>query len=57
MPTTFRKIAVLVALLFIVIFVVFVLNQTVQVVESAQAVHPVLGDAVLWGLVFLYAVL
>lgn len=57
MSTTFRKIAVLVSLLFVVIFVVFVLNQTVQVVESARSVHPVLGDAVLWGLVFLYAVL
>jgi hypothetical protein len=54
MSTPLRKIAVLVALLLLLIFVVFVLNQTVQVVESARAVHPVLGDAVMWGLVFLY---
>ncbi len=54
MSTPLRKIAVLVALLVLVIFVVFVLNQTVQVVESARAVHPLFGDAVMWGLIFLY---
>ena len=54
MSTPLRKVAVLVALLVLLIFVVFVLNQTVQVVESARGVHPVFGDAVMWGLIFLY---
>jgi hypothetical protein len=54
MSTPLRKIAVLVALLMLLIFVVFVLNQTVQVMETARAVHPVFGDAVMWGLIFLY---
>lgn len=54
MSTPLRKIAILVALLVLLIFVVFVLNQTVQVIETARAVHPVLGDAVMWGLIFLY---
>jgi hypothetical protein len=54
MSTPLRKIEVLVALLMLLIFVVFVLNQTVQVVETARAVHPVFGDAVMWGLIFLY---
>jgi hypothetical protein len=54
MSTPLRKIAVLVALLMLLIFVVFVLNQTVQVMETARVVHPVFGDAVMWGLIFLY---
>jgi hypothetical protein len=54
MSTTVRNIAVLIGVLFLLIFVVIVLNQTVQIVETARAVHPVLGDALMWGLIFLY---
>jgi hypothetical protein len=57
MSKTVRTIALLLAMFIIVVFVLFVFNQTMQVVQSARAVHPALGDAVLWGLVFTYCML
>lgn len=39
----------------LVLFLLFVVNQTAQVVQLAGAVHPALGQATLWGLVALYA--
>jgi hypothetical protein len=57
MSTTIKRIALAVATLVLVIFVVFVFNQTVQIIQSARAVNPALGDAVMWGLIFLYCFL
>src|SRR3954454_5814083 len=57
MRATVKKIVVLIALFILVVFAIFVFNQTVQIVQSARAVHPVFGDGVLWALVFLYALL
>jgi hypothetical protein len=57
MSAIIRRITVLVALFVLVIFALFVFNQTVQIVQSARAVNVTLGDAVMWGLVFLYAAL
>lgn len=57
MSATVKKIALLVALFILVVFVVFVFNQTVQIIQSANAVHPVFGEAVKWGLIFTYALL
>ncbi|MGC8838179.1 MAG: DUF697 domain-containing protein [Anaerolineae bacterium] len=42
-------------LLLLVLFVLFVVNQTAQAVQLASAVHPALGRATLWGLLALYA--
>ena len=50
-----KRIATLLALFILVVFTVFVFNQTVQIVQSARAVHPLFGDGVLWALIFLYA--
>jgi len=57
MSTTVKRIALLVALFILIVFAVFVFNQTVQIIQSAKAVHPVFGEAVMWGLIFTYALL
>ncbi|HYH01274.1 MAG TPA: DUF697 domain-containing protein [Terriglobales bacterium] len=57
MSTTVKRIALLVALFILIVFAVFVFNQTVQIVQSAKAVHPLFGEAVKWGLIFTYALL
>lgn len=43
------------SLLLLVLFVLFVANQTAQAVQLASTVHPALGQATLWGLLALYA--
>jgi Domain of unknown function (DUF697) len=50
------KAALLVAVLLLVSFVVFLVNQTVQVVGLADRLHPALGTALFWGLLLVYAV-
>lgn len=57
MSTTVKKITLLCALFIIIVFVVFVFNQTVQIVQSARAVNELFGNGVLWGLVFTYCLL
>jgi len=57
MSKTLRTFLLLLTLFILVLFVVFVFNQTAQVVQSARAVNPTFGDAVLWALVFTYAIL
>lgn len=57
MSTTVKKITLLCALFIIIVFVVFVFNQTVQIVQSARAVNELFGNGVLWGLVFMYCLL
>jgi hypothetical protein len=56
MPTI-RRIAVLFALFILIVFAIFLFNQTVQIVQSARTVHPLLGQGVLWALIFTYAFL
>jgi hypothetical protein len=46
---------VLVALVVVLLFVLFVINQTVQVVDLASRLNPIVGAIVLWGLLFVYA--
>jgi hypothetical protein len=41
----------------LVVFTIIVINQSVQVIQLARGVHPVLGDAVPWALVFVYSAL
>lgn len=57
MSNTIKRIALLIALFIIIVFVVFVFNQTVQIIQSARTVNPVLGDGVMWGLLLGYCLL
>ena len=57
MTKTLRRIAVLVALFIIVVFAVFLFNQTAQIVQSARTLNVTFGDGVLWALIFLYSTL
>ncbi|HVP80387.1 MAG TPA: DUF697 domain-containing protein [Thermodesulfobacteriota bacterium] len=52
-----KKIFIFASLLIILFFILFVINQTAQVVNLAEKVTPSLGNFVLWGLLILYAVL
>lgn len=51
------KIALPLALLVLLGFLVFLIGQTAQVAELAGRIHPALGQAVLWALLALYAAL
>lgn len=55
MKSTFQKVLLLLAAFFLVAFSVVLVNQTAQLVGLAEGLHPVAGDATLWGLVFIYA--
>jgi len=57
MTKTLRRIAVLFSLFIIVVFGIFLFNQTAQIVQSARTVNPRFGDGVMWGLIFLYSAL
>jgi hypothetical protein len=57
MSTTIKRIALALSAFMLVVFAVFVFNQTMQIVQSARAVNLIFGDAVMWALVFLYAAL
>ena len=57
MPKTAKKITLVVAAFILVVFTVFLFNQTMQIVQSARAVNPVFGNGVLWGLIFTYCAL
>lgn len=52
-----QRITLLLSGLVLVVFVIFVINQTAQVVSLARGVHPAFGTAVLVGLLALYAAL
>jgi hypothetical protein len=55
MRNTLQRALVFLAIFLSVAFVVLLVNQTAQLVELAARIHPVAGDATLWGLIFLYA--
>lgn len=55
MKETFRRIALLVSAFVLFFFVLFVINQTAQVVDLASRVSPLAGTLVLWLLIGLYA--
>jgi hypothetical protein len=57
MSTTIKKIVLAVAAFIVLVFAVFLFNQTMQIVQAARSLHPVFGDAVMWALIFLYGVL
>ena len=57
MSTTIKKIVLTVTAFIVLVFSVFLFNQTTQIVQSARSLNPVFGDAVMWALIFLYAAL
>ena len=57
MSTLVKRIALLFSLFVLVVFVVFLFNQTAQIVQSAKSVNVAFGNAVMWGLIFTYCLL
>ncbi len=55
MTRTLRRIAVLVSLFILIVFAVFLFNQTAQIVQSARTVNRTFADGVMWALIFLYS--
>jgi hypothetical protein len=57
MSTTLKSILLILAAFVLLVFAVFLFNQTMQIVQSARAVNVILGNAVLGALLSLYAIL
>jgi len=57
MPKTAKRIALVVAAFIMVVFTIFLFNQTMQIVQSARAVNIGFGEGVLWTLIFTYCIL
>ena len=57
MSTTIRRIALLVSAFILLVFALFLFNQTVQIIQSARAVNTTLGEGVKWALIFSYCLL
>ncbi len=57
MNRTLKKIVVFASVLIICFFVLFVINQTAQVVQLAEKVSPSFGNFVFWALLLVYAIL
>jgi hypothetical protein len=51
MPKTAKRIVLVVAVFIVVVFAIFLFNQTMQIVQSARAVNSVFGNGVMWGLI------
>jgi hypothetical protein len=54
---TLKRIALLLSTFVLIVFAVFLFNQTEQIVHSARAINVTFGNGVMWGLVFLYCTL
>lgn len=57
MSKTIRNMSMLLACFILVVFGVFLFNQTAQIVQSARSVNKVFGNGVMWGLTFTYFIL
>ncbi len=57
MPTTAKRIALIVSAFILIVFTIFLFNQTMQIVQSARAVNIIFGNGVMWGLIFTYVIL
>ena len=55
--STIKKIVLAVAAFILVVFAVFLFNQTMQIVQAARSGFLYSGRAVMWALIFLYAAL
>src|SRR3972149_6595782 len=56
MNKTLKKVFLFTSSLILLLFILFVINQTAQVVQLAEKVTPSLGNLVFWGLLIIYAV-
>lgn len=56
MSTILKKIVLLLAAFLLIVFVIFVFNQSAQIVQSARSVNAIFGNAVMWGLIFIYCI-
>lgn len=57
MNKTLKKIVLFASVLIVFFFLLFVINQTAQVVQLADQVNPSFGNFVFWGLLLVYAIL
>lgn len=57
MPKTVKRIALAVAAFILVVFAIFLFNQTMQIVQSARTLNVAFGNVVLWGLILTYCIL
>ncbi len=57
MSKTVKKILLAIAVFVVVVFAIFVFNQTMQIVQSARTVSPLFGTGVMWAVIFTYIVL
>jgi hypothetical protein len=55
--TPLKKIVLFASVVVIFFFILFVINQTAQVVQLAERVTPSFGNLVFWGLLIIYAIL
>lgn len=57
MNKTLKKIILSASILILLLFILFIINQTAQVVQLAEKVTPSFGNLVFWALLIVYAVL
>lgn len=57
MSNTLKQIVLAISIFIVLVFAIFVFNQTMQIIQSARVVNPVFGTAVMWLLVFTYLIL
>jgi hypothetical protein len=57
MNKTLKKVALFTSFLILLLFILFVINQTAQVVQLADKVSPSFGHFVFWALLLVYAIL
>ncbi len=55
MQSLIRKLFIPISLFILLLFVLFVINQTIQVVQLASTFHPLAGKVLLWLLLAVYA--
>jgi hypothetical protein len=56
MSTILKKIALLLAAFLLIVFAIFVFNQSAQIVQSARSVNAMLGNGVMWSLILIYLI-
>ena len=57
MPKTAKRIVLAVAAFIVVVFAIFLFNQTMQIVQSARTLSAAFGTVVLWALILTYCIL
>src|ERR1700680_4374613 len=57
MPKTAKRIVLIIAAFVVVVFTVFLFNQTMQIVQWAIGINIFFGNGVMWALIFTYVIL